>query len=127
MEQNIYVTGQPSSNFNSQQSVPNATAVLVLGIISIPTCCCYGIIGLICAIIALVLAGSGASAYKANPAAYTESSYKNLNAGRICAWVGVGLGVLSIIYFIIILSLYGFGTVSSLEEIRKIIESTTHR
>ena len=43
------------------QSVPNATAVLVLGIVSIVTCFCYGIIGLACAIIALVLEESASS------------------------------------------------------------------
>ena len=37
-----------------QQQLPNATAVLVLGIISIVGCFCYGIIGLILGIIALV-------------------------------------------------------------------------
>lgn len=29
-----------------QQKLPNATIILVLGILSIVTCCCYGIVGL---------------------------------------------------------------------------------
>ena len=38
-----------------QQKLPNATAVLVLGILSIVTCCCYGIPGIVAGIIGLVL------------------------------------------------------------------------
>ena len=44
------------NNFQTKQPLPNATAVLVLGIISIVGCFCYGIVGLICGIIALILA-----------------------------------------------------------------------
>ncbi|MBS1563194.1 MAG: hypothetical protein JST39_02345, partial [Bacteroidetes bacterium] len=33
---------------NPQMPLPNATPVLVLGIISIVGCFCYGIVGLIC-------------------------------------------------------------------------------
>ncbi|MFT3945982.1 MAG: hypothetical protein QM763_03325 [Agriterribacter sp.] len=47
----------------SQQPLPNASAVLALGIISIVGCCCYGIPGVICAIIALVLYGKDAKLY----------------------------------------------------------------
>jgi len=122
-------------NFNSgfnqvqtpyQQSVPNATAVLVLGIISIPTCCCgYGVIALICAIIALVLASSGAKAYAANPAAYTESSYKNLNAGKICAWIGLIIGILTLIICIAFIALYGFSALSNPAELQELLESFT--
>ena len=39
----------------NQQSLPNATAVLVLGILSLLTCICYGLPGIICGIIALIL------------------------------------------------------------------------
>lgn len=77
-----------------QQSLPNATAVLVLGIISIVGCIFYGIVGLICGIIALVLAKKDRSLYSINPVAYTLSSYKNLNAGRICAIIGTSLSAL---------------------------------
>ena len=37
------------------QKLPNATAVLVLGILSILTCCCYGLFGLALAIIGMYL------------------------------------------------------------------------
>lgn len=78
-----------------QQSLPNATAVLVLGILSIVTCWCIGIPGLVMGIIAIVLSGKSKKLYQENFAQYSEASYKNLNAGRICAIIGT---VLSSIY-----------------------------
>jgi hypothetical protein len=83
-----------------QQSLPNATAVLVLGIISIVTCFCYGIPGLVCGIIALMLSNKDLKLYNAMPDLYTSDSYKNLKAGRVCAIVGT---ILSGIYVLIIL------------------------
>jgi hypothetical protein len=40
---------------NMPIALPNSTAVLVLGIVSIVMCLCYGIVGLICSIVSLVL------------------------------------------------------------------------
>ncbi len=89
-----------------QQPLPNATAVLVLGILSIAVCWCYGLFGIAMGIIALVLSGKAKILYNENPGQYTESSYKNMNAGRICALIGTILSSLYlafiIIYFIII-------------------------
>jgi len=101
-----------SPNYYGQQSVPNSTGVLVLGIMSIVCCWCYGIIGLILGIIALVLAGKAKSLYEANPGAYTPGSYKNLNAGRICAFVGVALSsiyVLIILIYVMVVGVALFG------------------
>ena len=83
--------------FNMQQDVPNSTAVLVLGILSIVFCWCYGLPGVILGIIALVLAGKGEKLYKANPEFYKQGSYKNLNAGKICAIIGLSLSALMFI------------------------------
>jgi hypothetical protein len=47
-----------------QQKLPNATAVLILGIVSIVGCCCYGLPGLIAGIIALVLAKKDGELYR---------------------------------------------------------------
>lgn len=89
------------------EPVPNATAVLVLGIISIATCWCYGIVGLILAIIAMVLAGSGKKAYLAQPEKYSPGSYNNLKAGRVCAIIGLSLSGLYVIFVILyILTLF---------------------
>jgi hypothetical protein len=98
------------NNFDSNVpkiDLPNATVVLVLGIISIVTCCCYGIIGLICGIIALVLAKSATALYVADPGRYTENSYKNMNAGKICAWVGLIMSVLYLIFVIWLIAAIG--------------------
>ncbi len=46
----------PQQSEVTQIPLPNATTVLVFGIISIVLCWCHGIFGLILAIIALVLA-----------------------------------------------------------------------
>lgn len=85
---------------STQMPLPNATAVLVLGIISIVTCFCYGIIGLTLGIIALVLASKAMQLYKAAPQNYTEASFKNMNAGRVCAIIGT---ILSGIYMLVLL------------------------
>ena len=69
-------------NFQMQRPLPNATAVLVLGILGIVFTCCYGG-GLILSIIALVLYGKDKNLYVANPALYTESSFKNMKAGKL--------------------------------------------
>jgi len=87
-------------NFNQPQiELPNATAVMVLGILSIPACCCYGI-GLIPAIIALFLANSASKQYSAEPDKYLISSYNNLKTGNICAWIGLIFSIVTAIFFI---------------------------
>jgi hypothetical protein len=95
--------------------LPNATAVLVLGILSIVFCWCYGIIGTILGIIALVLANKDLKLYKENPRKYSESSYKNLNAGRVTAIIGLSLSALFLLYLIVVIALYGTLVISILE------------
>lgn len=73
--------------------LPNATATLVLGILSIVVC-------FICGIIALVLSNKDVADYKANPDAYTAASYSNIKVGRICAIVGLCLQIIGIIAYI---------------------------
>lgn len=72
-----------------KHKLPNATAVLILGIFSILTCCCYGIPGLIFGIIALVLASKDMALYRQEPEKYLD--YNNLNVGRILAIIGISL------------------------------------
>ncbi len=89
---------------NQPANLPNATAALVLGIISIVGALCYGIIGVICGIIGLVLANKDRKLYQATPELYSASSYSTLNAGRTCSIIGVILGgivVLIIIFYFI--------------------------
>ncbi len=91
-----------------QEQLPNATAVLVLGILSILFWCCFGL-GLIMGIIALILGSKSKNLYKEAPERYSASSYKNLNAGWICALIGVILtGIWLVIGIIGILIGTGF-------------------
>jgi hypothetical protein len=102
----------PQGNFSNATptlALPNSTAVLVLGILSIVLCFCYGIIGLILGIIALSLSSKDLQRYNLNPGQYTVSSYNNLKAGRVCAIIGT---VLSSLYFIIIYIIFAGSLVS---------------
>ena len=90
------VSNQPQS---IQQQLPNSTTVLVLGILSIVVCC----VGLILGIIALVLSAKDRKLFAQNPGLYSVASLNNLNAGRICAIIGVVLSSLAILYYIILI------------------------
>ena len=89
------------------QQLPNATAILVLGIISIALCWCYGIIGITLGIIALVMSGKSLALYKSNPGAYTIGSFNNAKAGRTCAIVGLSISALYLVIIIIYLAIIG--------------------
>jgi len=99
--------------------LPYATGVLVLGIISIPSCFCYGI-GFICAIIALVLAKKGKGAYKLNPSKYTPSSYNNLKSGKVCAIIGL---ILNVPFFLITIIALIIGAGLNPEEIQEFLNN----
>lgn len=92
--------------------LPNSTVVLVLGILSLISCCCYGIPGIIFAIIALVLAKAATDLYYSNPELYTPGSYQNLKAGKICAMVGLILSIAFLIYLIIVIAIIGIDALS---------------
>jgi Flp pilus assembly pilin Flp len=105
MENQDQVTNTTSVPQQSAQ-LPNSTGVLVLGILSIVFCWCWGIIGLILGIIAIVMAGKATQIYNNAPNTYSEASFKNVKAGKICAIIGICLSavyfVFLIIYFVII-------------------------
>ncbi len=88
------------------QKLPNATTVLILGIVSIVTCCCYGIPSLITGFIALNLAKKDEALYLANPQMYSD--YNNLKTGKTLAYVGIVLGVLYLVYMIFLIATVGF-------------------
>lgn len=97
----------PGSGSGWQRQVPNSTPVLILGILSIAMCWCYGFLSVILAVIALVLSRQAERDYRLNPGAYTQSSYKNLRAGKTCAIIGLCLSGLAIVIAIIYLILFG--------------------
>lgn len=103
-EQNNLIT----PNYNQPANLPNATASLVLGIISIVGAFCYGIVGVICGIIGLILANKDRKLYNSAPELYASSSYSTSNSGRICSIIGLVLG--SIFLLIMIFYMIFFGT-----------------
>ncbi len=87
----------------SNKNLPNATAVLVLGILSIVTCWIYGVIGIILGIIALSLHKKDKELYASDTAGY-GNSFKNSQAGKICAIIGLSLSALFLIYIIFVIA-----------------------
>lgn len=96
------------------QKLPNATAVLILGIFSILTCCCYGVIGLALGIVALVLANKDLKLYQQSPELY--SNYNNLKIGRILAIIGIVLSALYLIYVIVLFSTIGIEGMEQMQQ-----------
>jgi hypothetical protein len=105
---------QQFNNQYGQMPVPNSTAVLVLGILSIVGCFCYSFPGLIMGIIALVLAKKGNDAYINNPSSFTISSYSNLKAGKVCAIIGTILAAIGFLIFLVYLLIFGLTAFSML-------------
>jgi|SRR6185437_10257474 len=81
-----------------KQQLPNATAVLVLGICSVVFGCAF--IGTILGIIGIVLSSKGRAMNRSNPEEYY--GYGQLNAGFILSIIGVCLGAFSTIYWIVV-------------------------
>jgi hypothetical protein len=96
---------QPQNKALEQQKLPKAGLILGLGIGSIVTCCCYGVPSIILAIIALVMAKKELELYNANPELY--SNYDHLKIGRILAFVGLGFGILYLIYLVVYVVIMG--------------------
>ena len=104
--------------FQQQRPLPNATIVLVLGILSIVACCFYGF-GIILGIIAIVLAAKDKKLYNAEVEAYTISSFKNLNAGRVCAIIGLILSALYLILIIVMIAVFGISALNNPDEMMR--------
>lgn len=99
-----------------KQKLPNATAVLVLGILSILGTCCYGF-GIVFSIVALILFTIDVKKYKANPDLY--SNYSNLNVGRILSIISLILSILfisMIVWFIMQIGIENFQDEEALQE-----------
>jgi hypothetical protein len=90
-----------------QIPLPNASTILTLGIVSVVLCWCHGIVGLVLAIVALVLASKDMALYNSNPAAYTPHSYGNVKSGRNIAIIGLVLAGVFLFFLIIALLFLG--------------------
>ena len=92
---------QPNKDYLSGSNpgaaqLPNATATLVLGILSIVIC-------FICGIIALVISNRDMEMYRTDPGLYSEASFNSLKAGRICAIVGICLQLVGLLFYILVI------------------------
>jgi hypothetical protein len=94
------VNPQPSQKI----MLPNSSATLVLGILSLVLGC--GTLGLILGIIGLVISKEAKQMYDENPDAYT--GYGNLNAGRVLCIIGIIVGGTSLL--IVLLWILGIMT-----------------
>jgi M penetrans paralogue family 26 len=94
---------------SEKQTLPNSTAVLVLGICSIVFGCFF--VGLVLGIVGISMSGKGRKMYKDNPELY--EGYGQLNAGFIMSIIGTALSAIYIIYWLIVVAILG-GTAFSL-------------
>ncbi|OFX17522.1 MAG: hypothetical protein A2033_00760 [Bacteroidetes bacterium GWA2_31_9] len=115
MNENNDSSSEATIIIKDKVAIPNSTGVLVMGIISIASCFCYGVPGLVLGIISLSLAGKGKRLYNTNPEFYTEASFKNLKAGQICAIIGTILSGLMILIIIVYVFILGFAISSAFD------------
>lgn len=97
-----------------KQTLPNSTLILVFGIISIVTCCCYGVIGLVFGIIALVMANKATNLYLQNPELYT--GYSNVKTGKILAIIGVILNAIFLLIIVYYWATIGFSGIEEMQQ-----------
>ena len=96
-----------------KQMLPNATLALVMGILSIVGCCCYGLPGLIFGIVAIIIASKAEKLYKENPEHYL--GFGNVKAGKIMGIIGIVLSVLMVAYMLWVISMIGWDALSDPE------------
>lgn len=96
----------------------NAVGALILGILSILTCICYGFIGLILAIVGLVISKGDNQKVQNNP----DVLYANagvLKAGRILCIIGLIFNILMLLYFIIVIVFVGMDELGAFDDIMR--------
>lgn len=108
MQQDDYTQSQYNGSYTQQQynyqpqgqDTPGrgyAIASMVLGICGIVFCCCYGMIGIICSVLALIMH------HNAVKMDGFESSYAKV--GKICGIIGIALGVITLILSVFVMLL----------------------
>lgn len=95
-------SSNPTPHPAPQVALPNAGGLLTLGILSIVFA---GGVGLILGIIGLSMSGNVLRTYNENPEKYTESSFKNAKAGKVCSIIGTSLaGFVLLIVLMVVLA-----------------------
>lgn len=102
--------------------VPNATVVMVLGICSIVICTLGPVLGTV----ALVIGNKSRKQYALNPAGYSESSYKQLNTGRICGIIGLCIGILSWLFIIAYVIFVYYMVTKATQEMEETLRQMPH-
>jgi uncharacterized membrane protein len=103
-----------------KQKLPNSTLILVMGILSLVGCCCYGLPGLIFGIVAIVLGHKATNIYKMAPDEY--SGYENVNAGKIMGIIGVVLSILATVFILWLIITFGWEAMQDPDMIRERME-----
>ena len=93
----------------AQENLPYSTAVLIMGILSIPGAFFFGFPGIIIGLADFLLAKRNMALYRAAPDSYTPTGYSNTNTGRICSLIGLSLG--SFFFLLIVLDFFLRGRV----------------
>lgn len=95
------------------QKLPNSTLILVFGILSIVTCCCYGL-GIIFGVVAIVLAKKADALYLESPELY--SGYQNVKIGKILSYIGIAVSAIYLAYVIYLFSTLGTEGIMQMQE-----------
>jgi H+/Cl- antiporter ClcA len=103
-----------------KQKLPNATAVLVLGILSFLTFCCYGIFGIVFGLVGYLMSRSDSKRLQENPGEYGNQNVHTV--GKILSLIGLILGVLTLIFFIWIIMKIGPENMQDEEMVRRRVE-----
>ncbi|WP_034895046.1 CCC motif membrane protein [Gillisia sp. Hel_I_29] len=88
-----------------KQELPNSTLILIMGILSIVGCCCYGAVGLIFGIVAIILSKKSIEIYQSNPELYL--GYQNVKTGRILGIIGIVLSAIVVLSWLVALIFFG--------------------
>ncbi|WP_158975968.1 CCC motif membrane protein [Cellulophaga sp. L1A9] len=88
-----------------QQKLPNATLIIVLGILGY-LCCCFAALGIIPSGIAFFMATKSQKLYEEKPEVY--DNYNIIKTGKIVALIALILNILMIINVIYVLSTVGW-------------------
>ncbi|ARV14617.1 CCC motif membrane protein [Polaribacter sp. SA4-12] len=92
-----------------RQELPNGKTALVLGILSLVTCICYGVIGLPLGIIAVVLGNKATKEFNENPENY--NSVGNASTGKIMGIIGIIINTIFILTIVWILYKIGWDAI----------------
>ncbi|MFV0564491.1 MAG: CCC motif membrane protein [Flavobacteriaceae bacterium] len=104
-----------------QKQLQNSTLILVLGILSIPACCVWGI-GLILGIITLVLANKSSKLYMGNPEMYT--GFSNVKTGKVLAIIGIVLSLAYLLLAFWAISTFGWEALQNPELLQERMQET---